>query len=248
VSLKVFLAGASGVVGRTLAPLLRDAGHVVTGTTRTAEGRSRLLASGIQATIVDVFDAEKLTQAVAEAKPDVVIHQLTDLAAGLTPETLDEVLKGNARVRREGTANLVTAARAAGVKRLIAQSIAFVYAPKTLPYLESDPLDTGATGPFAETIRDGVVPLETAVLGQGDFEGIILRYGQFYGPGTWTAEPNGASPVHVEAAAYAAFLAVDRGRPGIYNIADPGGAVSVDKALSELGWRPNFRLSTWKSK
>jgi nucleoside-diphosphate-sugar epimerase len=198
---------------------------------------------GIESVIVDVFEAEKLKQAVVEAKPDVVINQLTDLAAGLAPETLDEVLKDNARVRREGTANLVTAARAAGVKRLIAQSIAFVYAPKALPYLESDPLDTEATGPFAETIRDGVVPLETAVLGQRDFEGIILRYGQFYGPGTWTAEPSGGSPVHVEAAAYAAFLAVDHGKPGIYNVAEPGGAVSVDKALNELGWRPDFRLA-----
>jgi nucleoside-diphosphate-sugar epimerase len=243
VSLRIFLAGASGVVGRALAPLLRDAGHIVTGATRTHEGQSRLETMGIQAVIVDVFDGEILKEAVVRAKPDVVIHQLTDLAAGLTPETQDEVLRGNARVRREGTANLVAAARAAGVKRLIAQSIAFVYAPKTPPYLESDPLDTEAAGPFAETIRDGVVPLETSVLGHRDFEGIVLRYGQFYGPGAWTAEPSGASPVHVEAAAYAAFLAVDRGKPGIYNIAEPGGDVSVDKALNELGWRPDFRLT-----
>ena len=83
------------------------------------------------------------------------------------------------------------------------------------------------------------MPLESGVLNQGDFEGIILRYGQFYGPGIWTDEPSGTTPVHVEVAA---FLAVDHGGPGVYNIAEPGGAVTADKALHELGWRPDFRI------
>lgn len=244
--LRIFLAGASGAIGHSLVPLLRDAGHAVTGTTRTIEGRARLEALGIDAVVVDVFDSNALGQAVAAAEPEVVIHQLTDLSAGMDPASQQETRKRNARLRREGTANLVQAARAAGAKRVIAQSIAWAYAPKTPPYSEVDPLDIRATGPNAISVGEGVVPLEHAILQQGDFEGIVLRYGQLYGPGTWSAEPSGASPVHVDAAAYAAFLAVDHGRPGIYNIADPGGEVLIDLALAELGWRPDFRLDLRK--
>jgi len=240
--LRIFLAGATGVIGRPLIRLLRGAGHSVVGTTRTMEGKTVLEALGVEATVVDVFDRDALAQVVKGAGPDVVIHQLTDLAAGLDPKVQEETLKRNARLRREGTANLVRAARAAGVKRLVAQSIAWAYAPKELPWREGDPLDVDATGLRAISVRDGVVPLEAAVLDQGDFDGIVLRYGQLYGPGTWSREPTGTAPVHVEAAAHAAFLAVARGRPAAYNIAEPGGAVAIDRAVSELGWRPAFRL------
>lgn len=238
---RIFVAGASGVVGRSLVPMLRDAGHVVTGTTRSTEGLQTLGAMGIETAVVDVFDADALGQAVAAAGPDVLIHQLTDLSAGIDTSAAEETLRRNALLRREGTANLVRAARAAGVKRVIAQSIAWAYAFKDLPFLESDPLDLKATGTRGISILEGVVPLETAVLDQTDFEGLVLRYGHFYGPGTWSTEPEGAAAVHVEAAAYAAFLAVDHGRPGAYNIADPGGAVAIDKAVRELEWRPDFR-------
>jgi nucleoside-diphosphate-sugar epimerase len=151
-------------------------------------------------------------------------------------------LTRNARLRREGTANLVRAARAAGARRVIAQSIAWAYAPKALPYREDDPLDVHATGDRAISVREGVVPLEAAVLGQRDFEGVVLRYGQLYGPGTWAAKPSGAMPVHVDAAAHAAFLAIDRGRPAAYNIADRDGAVAIDRAVAELAWNPEYRL------
>jgi nucleoside-diphosphate-sugar epimerase len=238
----VFLAGATGVIGRSLIPLLRGKGHAVTGTTRTADGKARLEALGADVAVVDVLDRVNLERVVQNARPDVIIHQLTDLSAGLDPKVQEETLKRNARLRREGTANLANAARSAGVKRLIAQSIAWAYAPKELPYHEADPLDVGATGLRAISVRDGVVPLETAVLEQDDFEGIVLRYGQLYGPGTWSAEPNGSAPVHVDAAAYAALLAVDLGSPGAYNIAEPGGAVSIERAVTELRWRPEFRL------
>lgn len=241
--LAIFLAGASGVIGRSLIPLLRDAGHHVTGSTRAPDNQAKLRALGIEAVIVDVFDGEALGRAVSAAAPDVVIHQLTDLSAGLDPSSRTEVLMRNARLRRDGTANLVNAARAAGARRLIAQSIAWAYAPKDPPYVESDPLDVGASGLRGVSVGNGVVPLETAVLGHSDFEGIVLRYGELYGPGTWSAEPNGASPVHVEAAAYAAFLAIDHGSPGAYNIAELGGAVAIDKAVAELGWRSDFRLT-----
>ncbi len=239
---RVFLAGATGVIGRSLVPLLRGAGHSVIGTTRTAEGKAKLEAMGIGAVVVDVFDAAAVEMAVTTAAPDILIHQLTDLAAGIDPAAPEEAMRRNARLRREGTANLVRAARVAGVKRVIAQSIAWAYAFKDLPFVESDPLDVKATGSRAVSILDGVIPLESAILNQDDFEGVVLRYGQLYGPGTWAADPEGTAPVQVDAAAYAAFLALDHGPPGVYNIADPGGVVSIDKALRELGWRPDFRL------
>jgi nucleoside-diphosphate-sugar epimerase len=240
--LRIFLAGAAGAIGRPLSRLLRDSGHSVVGTTRTLDGKAKLEAFGIEAAVVDVFDREALGQAVKRAAPEIVIHQLTDLAAGLDPKVRDETLKRNARLRREGTANLVRAAKAAGARRLVAQSIAWAYAPKETPWREDDPLDVDATGLRAISVRDGVIPLENAVLAQDGFEGLVLRYGQLYGPGTWSAEPKGDAPVHVEAAAHAAFLAVSRGRPAAYNIADPGGAVAIDRAVTELGWRPEFRL------
>jgi nucleoside-diphosphate-sugar epimerase len=239
---KILVAGATGVIGRVLVPLLRDAGHTVAGTTRTMDGKNRLEAFGIDAVGVDVFDGKALEAAVAAFAPDVVIHQLTDLSAGIDPAKPEEGVRRNARLRREGTASLVKAARAAGVKRLIGQSIAWAYAPKATPCLETDPLDIHATGPRAISVCEGVVPLERAILEQSDFEGVVLRYGQLYGPHTWSAEPSGASPVHVDAAAHAAFLAVDHGRAGVYNIADPGGAVSVERAQAELGWHADFRV------
>lgn len=216
-------------------------GHAITGAPRTADGQAKLRALGVRPVVVDVFDGSALEQAVISAAPEIVIHQLTELSAGLSRATRQETPRRNARLRREGTANLLRAAGAAGARRLIAQSIAWAYAPKEPPYRESDPLDLDASGLRGLTISEGIVPLEAAVVGAGDFEGVVLRYGQFYGPGAWSATPDGSSPVHVEAAAYAAFLAIDHGRPGVYNIAEPGGEASIDKAIAELGWRPDFR-------
>jgi nucleoside-diphosphate-sugar epimerase len=240
--LNIFVAGASGVIGRALIPQLLRAGHVVTGSTRTAEGAEKLRSLGIDAVVADVFDKETLTGAVRGAVAEIVIHQLTDLSSALDPALREETLKRNARLRAEGTANLVAAARSAGVRRVIAQSIAWAYAPKDTPFVETDPLDLDSTGPRRTTVVEGVVPLENAVLNQPDFTGLVLRYGELYGPGTWRETPDGRSPVHVEAAAYAAFLAVDRGEPGVYNVGEPGGSVIVDKAVAELGWSWDFRL------
>lgn len=213
----------------------------MTGTTRTPEGANKLRELGIDPVIVNVLDGEALKLAVKAARPSVVIHQLTDLSAGLTPEVQAEVLKRNARLRREGTYNLVAASRAAGVQRLIAQSIAWAYAPHVPPYHEDDPLDEHADGLRAVTVG-GVIALERAVIDQNDFIGIVLRYGELYGDGTWSKVPHGRSPVHVDAAAYAALLAINHGRSGAYNIAEPEGAVVIDKALEDLGWQPDFRL------
>src|SRR6476619_6978995 len=194
--MKIFLAGAGGVIGRRLTPLLRSAGHAVFGTTRAADKAGALRALGAEPVVVDVFDAQALARAVHAAAPDVVIHQLTDLAFAPGTPQYAEGLARNARLRIEGTRNLAAAALAAGVARLIAQSIAFIYAPGPGLRVETDPLTSDAA--LATTV-DAVRVLEETVLAMP--EGIVLRYGYLYGPGTWSEEtPLKPPSVHVDAA------------------------------------------------
>jgi nucleoside-diphosphate-sugar epimerase len=232
---KIFLAGATGAVGRRMLPLLRAAGYEVTGTTRVASKAEELRAAGIIPAVVDVFDAAALKAAVAAARPDVIVHQLTDLPHGLKAELMAEGLIRNARLRIEGTRNLVDAALGAGARRFIAQSIAFVYAPGREPHDESDPLMSPAEEPWRSTM-EGVVTLERLATSTPGLDGIVLRYGMFYGPGTGFEVAPGKPAVHVDAAAKAAMLAIEGGTPGVYNIADDGGGVSTVKARRELGW------------
>ena len=239
-AIRVFLAGATGAIGNRLIPLLLRAGVLVFGTTRSAARGEELRSRGVEPIVVDVFDAPALTRAMTKVDPDVVIHQLTDLALIHDPTRPAEALTRNAQLRTEGTKNLVAAAVEAGAHRLIAQSIAWVYAPGPEPHAEEDPLDVGATGMAAITVQ-GVVALEQAVLTAPQFEGIVLRYGWLYGPGTGSAVAAGSPPLHVDAAAMAAALAIDRGAPGVYNIAEPSPSVSVEKAWRELSWDPDFR-------
>jgi nucleoside-diphosphate-sugar epimerase len=238
---RIFLAGAAGVIGRRLTPLLRAAGHHVAGTTRSAERADALRARGVDPIVVDVFDAAALARKVASTQPDVVIHQLTDLPSGLDPSRMGEAIVRNARIRDEETRNLVRAANAAGAGRLVAQSIAWAYAPGPEPHSESDPLETEAEGNRAISVR-GIIALEYSTLTPPPLEGLVLRYGQIYGPGTGTDAPAGSAPLHVDAAAYAALLAVDKGAPGIFNIAEPNEIVATEKARTKLGWRADFRL------
>lgn len=238
--MNIFVAGASGVIGRPLLKLLRDAGHAVTGTTRSAAKVAAIEAQGARAVVVDVFDAAALREAVARAKPEVVIHQLTDLPDAMDPAQMAAVRERNGRLRIEGTRNLMDAAKAAGVRRVVAQSIAFIYAPGDGPRREDDPLDSSEAQ--RSTIA-GVVALEDAVLNTPGIDGVVLRYGRLYGPGTWYAAPGGVGPLTTDAAAQAALLAVTRGAPGIYNIAEEDGAFSIDKAKRELGFDPGFRMS-----
>jgi nucleoside-diphosphate-sugar epimerase len=238
----IFLAGAAGVVGRRLVPLLLGAGHRVAGTTRTKEKAERLRALGVTPVLVDVFDVAALKDTVQMAAPDVVIHQLTDLSLFADPAKLEEAVERNARIRTEGTANLVAATLMAGARRLIAQSISFAYAPGSEPYCESDPLFLDAPGTRATSFR-GVAALEREVTQTPGIEGVVLRYGWFFGPGTGAGQPTRRGSVHVDAAAQAALLAIDRGDPGIYNIAEDDGAVAIDKARRNLGFDPSFRLS-----
>lgn len=237
---RIFLAGATGAIGLPLTRLLLRAGHAVTGTTRSAAKAEVLAGLGAQPVVVDVFDRGTLIAAVIAARPAVVIHQLTDLPPALDPARMGDAIPRNARIRREGTANLVEAALAAKAGRFIAQSIAWAYAPGPLPHGEADPLNRSADGPGAVSVQ-GVIALEEAVLG-APIEGIVLRYGRLYGPGTGIETAQHPASVHVDAAARAALLAVDRGRPGAYNIAEASGELSTGRASQELGWRADFRL------
>jgi nucleoside-diphosphate-sugar epimerase len=238
---RIFVAGATGVIGRRLLPLLLRAGYEVFGTTRSATKANELRAAGIEPIVVDVFDAATLHRTMASVRPQVVIHQLTDLPRGLDPQLMAEAVVRNARIRSEGTKNLVAAALAAGIGRMIAQSIAWAYAPGPQPYRESAPLDMNATGSRATSVQ-GVAALERLTLESPPLSGTVLRYGQLYGPGTGSDRPTGSAPVHVDAAAQAALLALERTAEGIFNIAEDSGFVSTEKARQELGWRATFRL------
>ena len=228
------------MVGRQLAVLLREAGHDVAGTTRTPARGAMLSELGIAPVVVDAFDADGLMQAVAAARPEIVIHQLTDLPSAPGTSGYPAAQQANRRLRIEATRNLVQAAKRAGARRVIAQSIAFVYAPGDGPHVETDPLDLAAEGIRQLTVQ-GIVALENEVLRTPGIAGVVLRYGYLYGPGTWYDAPPKPPSVHVDAAAHAAVLALERGA-GPYNIAEDDGSVSNAKAMRELGFDPTFRM------
>jgi nucleoside-diphosphate-sugar epimerase len=172
----VLVAGATGAVGRLLVPLLLDAGHQVTGISRTLAGTERVRRQGASAVQADAFDRDGLRQVVTASAPDAVIHQLTDLS--------DADGEATNRLRREGTRNLVDAAKSAGVKRIIAQSISWAYAPGENPADETVPLDIGAAQPRGGMV-DGIRALEEKAAEMDT--AVLLRYGILYGAGTWYA-------------------------------------------------------------
>jgi nucleoside-diphosphate-sugar epimerase len=239
----IYIAGATGAIGTRLIPLLLQRGHTVFGMSRSPSKATALGLRGVQPVVLDVFDRARVIDALVRIRPEIVIHQLTDLPRGLDPSRMAEGIERNARIRREGTANLVAAALASHARRFIAQSIAWVYAPGPLPFSEECPLHTQAEGPLAATVG-GVVALEEAVLGAPALEGVVLRYGRIYGPGTGSESIGERTlPLHVDAAAWAACLAVDRGRAGVYNVVARNGEVDATKARIELGWREDMRVS-----
>ena len=192
---RIFLAGASGVIGRAIIPLLVAQGATVGGLTRSADRAPALVALGAEPIVGGVYDRDALIAAVRSFAPDVVMHQLTDLPDDAA-ELPDAMLR-NARIRTEGTRNLVAAATAADARRFLAQSIAWPLAP----------------GPGA----DAVAELERTVLGM---DGTVLRYGQFYGPGTYfPGEPPNEPRVHVDTAAARTVEALSAA-PGVIVVVD----------------------------
>ena len=229
------------MIGSKLIPLLKEAGYTVYGGTRDAWRANDLEAMGVHPVVADVFEREALFAALKKVSPTGVIHQLTDLPRGLDPSQMAEGVKRNARIRTEGTRNLVDAAVAAGAVKIVAQSIAWGYAPGTKPYAEEQPLDLAAEGLRSISVG-GVAALERCVLETPGFVGTVLRYGQLYGPGTGTDAPTGSSPLHVEAAAWAALLAYQQSKGGVFNVAENNPDVDCKKAALVLGWKPTMRF------
>ena len=249
--MKVFVAGASGAIGRPLLPQLLAAGHEVTGMTRREENAAAIRAAGARAVVCDVFDTAALEGAVREAAPEVVIHALTSLPPRIDPKAKDALAPTN-RLRGEGTRNLVAAAKAAGARRLIAESVAFFYVPEgDWVKGEEAPAFADAPGPFGEAAR-ALADLEREVTETEGLEGIVLRYGWLYGPGTYYDRDGSQTEdfhkrrmpivgrgtgtfsfIQVEDAASATVAAVERGAPGVYNVVDDEPA-----PLSE--WAPVF--------
>jgi len=223
---RIFLAGGSGVIGRFLVPMLLDQGLSVVASSRSAAGARTIAALGATPRVLDGFDRPAVMAALCDVRPDVVIHQMTSLPDGLDPARMPAALTENARLREVATGNLVAGTEASGASRLIAQSIAFAYAPGCQPHQEDDPLDPA---------QRGVIRLEEQVATCMAAD-LILRYGRLYGPGTGADLPRGPCPLHVAEAARAACLAVFFGNPGTYNIAENDGTVSVQRAERELGF------------
>jgi nucleoside-diphosphate-sugar epimerase len=235
--MRVFLAGATGVIGRPLVPALIAGGHQVTAMTRSPGKAAALRAAGAEPVVADALDGEAVAAAVREARPDAVIHQLTAIPQRLDPRRIERDFALNDRLRSEGTRHLVTAARDSGVRRIIAQSIAFAYEPGPAGTVhgEDDPLVKSPPKQFRRS-AGAVAELERTVLGAG---GLVLRYGYFYGPGCGISTTGAISAdvarrrmpivgdgqgvwsfIHIEDAARATLSALTDGEPGPYNIVD----------------------------
>ena len=240
-TMNIFLAGATGAIGLPSIRILVGRGHRVFAMTRQAERGSALWALGAIPVVVDAFDADALGLALRAIRPDAVLDHLTDLATIHQPGKLVEALGRNAELRRTGTANLVAAARSAGVASMVAQSIGWIYRAGREPHEEQDPLDVDATGTLGVTI-DGVVALERAILDTPGLRGCVLRYGRIYGPRTGDDEAGRIElPLHVEAAAWAGVLALEKQAAGIFNVAEPNRYASTERIRRETGWHESLR-------
>jgi 2-alkyl-3-oxoalkanoate reductase len=257
--MRVFVAGASGAIGRPTVQRLITAGHEVVGMTRKEERAAQIRDAGAEAVVCDAFDAEGLREAVVAAQREVVVHLLTALPQRFNPK--GDWLEPTNRIRVEGTRNLVAAATVAGARRMVAESIAFVYRPEGAGLKgEEDPIED-QTGPGV-----AVSKLERQV-GEAALEGLILRYGWLYGPGTHydhggqqaeeakrrrlpvVGKGTGVfSFLHTEDAAAATVAAVERGAPGTYNVVDDEPAPMhewLPVYAEALGAKPPRRVPLW---
>ena len=238
--MKIFVAGATGALGKQLVPQLLARGHDVVGMTRTPSKQGLVRTLGAKPVVADALDPEQVARAVAEAEPDVIVHQLTALSGSLDLRKFEQTFAMTNRLRTEGTDHLLAAGRAVGVERFVAQSYAsWQYANVGGPVkTEDDPLEENPVA-AVRGVLEAIRYLEQAVTGADWTEGIALRYGGFYGPDTSMAPGgeqleairarkfpvvgNGAgmlSLIHVEDAASATVAAIERGHRGVYNIVD----------------------------
>jgi nucleoside-diphosphate-sugar epimerase len=264
--MRIFVAGATGALGRRLVPLLTASGHEVAGLTRSPAKADLLRNMGAEPVIVDALDRAAVMDAVQWAKPEIVVHELTSIKK-VDLRNFGRGFAATNRLRTEGTDHLLAAARAAGVRRFIAQSFAgWPYAREGGPVkTEEDPLDPNPPPSYRRTL-EAIRYLESAIIGETAVEGIILRYGGFYGPGTAISEQGWMvndirkrripiiggggvwSFVHVDDAARFTRAAIERGPPGAYNIVDddPARVSQWLPALADaLGAKPPRRIPAW---
>jgi nucleoside-diphosphate-sugar epimerase len=263
--MRVFVAGATGAIGMQLVPRLVAAGHEVHGMTRSESKQAMLSELGAVPVVADALDPEQIAEAVGRARPDVIVHQLTAIPASLDLRHVNRDFAPTNRLRTEGTDHLLSAAQAVGVRRFVAQSNgAFPYARTGGPVKsEEDPLDTTPPRGMGESWA-AIRHLEEAVLGADWTEGIVLRYGGFYGPGTSLAagaeqvelvrrrkfplvgDGGGVwSFIHIADAAEATVAAIERGSRGVYNVVDDDPALVAEwlPALAqEVGAKKPMRV------
>src|SRR5215470_11407862 len=249
--MKIFVAGGTGAIGRPLIAELLAQGHALVALTRSPEKAQALVEQGIEPAIADVFDTDAVKAVVSRALPEIVIEQLTALPRHYTRESMSAAAALNNRIRLEGGANVLAAAQAAGVRRYLRQSVAFYAIPGHGLADEDTPLVVSASPAVAAGARE-ITELEHSLLGNSSLEGIVLRYGFFYGPGTWF-NPDGDvarqvreqqfpivgdgkgvwSWLHIDDAAMATVAAADQGNPGIYLVAN-------DRPVAVHEWLPAF--------
>jgi 2-alkyl-3-oxoalkanoate reductase len=266
-TMKVFVAGATGAIGTQLIPRLVAAGHQVTGMTRWPDRAAALHAVGATAAVADGLDRAAVRQAVLRAEPEAVIHQMTSLSGTFSLKKFDEFFARTNRLRTQGLDYLLEAAQAAGARRFLAQSQSNGYAPTgALANSEADPLDPDPPAAVRRLLA-AIGHLEAATLGAAGIQGLVLRYGNFYGPGTGFA-PGGVmvelvgkrrlpiigdgggvwSFIHTADAAAATVAALERGAPGVYNLADDQPApvrVWLPELARVLGAKPPLRVPVW---
>jgi nucleoside-diphosphate-sugar epimerase len=267
--MKVLVAGATGALGKQLVPRLVANGHEVVGITRSDSKLDALRDLGATGIVADVLDPAQVARAVAQAEPEVIIHQLTALNRPFDMRHLDRTFAMTNRLRTEATDHLLAAGRAVGTRRFVAQSFAGWPFARIggLVKTEDDPLDPSPPDAMRETL-DAIRHLEDAVTGADWLEGLALRYGGFYGPGTSLSPDGGAqvemirgrkfpvvgdgggvwSFIHIEDAAEATVAAVTRGRPGVYNIVDDDPAPVAQwlpAAASAIGAPPPRHVPRW---
>jgi nucleoside-diphosphate-sugar epimerase len=265
---KIFIAGATGAIGRRLVPLLVAQGHHVVASTRTPDKTGQLRTGGAEPVVLNGLDRDSVLRAVIESHPDVIVHQMTALGSMRTVKHFDRDFAVTNRLRTEGTEYLIAAARAAGTRNLVVQS--YTGWPNIREgsriKTENEPLDPNPPQTMSRTLA-AIRTMESLITNLSDIAGTVLRYGSLYGPGT-SISPQGEivkmvrqrqfpvigngsgvwSFIHVDDAAAATKIAIENERPGIYNIVDDDPAevsVWLPKLARVIGAKPPRHIPAW---